>query len=77
MKRTFQEAGWEIAVDKVQLGLRIDLFGLGITMHGDGSLFVQEAKRQGLILDIESQLQAAASGEEVARAQVEQLVGRL
>ncbi|KAL3927748.1 MAG: hypothetical protein SGPRY_002682 [Prymnesium sp.] len=78
VRHTFQEApGWDIAVEKVQLGLELNLLGLGISTSGGGRLFVQEAKRQGLLLDIDEQLSAAAQGRKVARAGVEQLVGRL
>lgn len=51
--------------------------GLGISTRGGGSMVVQEAKRQGLIFDILSQLQAAAAGRKVARSDIEQRVGRL
>lgn len=64
-------------MDKVQLGLRANLLGLGISTQGKGMLFVKEAKRRGLVIDIESQLQAAAAHEAVERADVERLVGRL
>ena len=77
VRRTFQEAGWDIAVEKVQLGFSLNLLGLGISTVGAGALFVQEAKRQGLLRDIESQLHAADAGKRVPRSDVEQLVGRL
>lgn len=78
VRQTFQEAGWDIAVEKVQLGLELNLLALGISTSGGGRLFVQEAKKQGLLLDITTgQLSAAAQGRKVARAEVEQLVGRL
>lgn len=77
VRRTFQEAGWDVAVDKVQLGLGLNLLGLGISTEAAGRLFVQEAKRQGLLIDISGQLEAARSNRKVSRADVEQLVGRL
>lgn len=77
MRRTFQEAGWGIAVEKVQLGFGLNLLGPSITTLGAGSLFVQKTKRQGLLLDIASQLEAARRGHEVPRSDAEQLVGRL
>lgn len=55
----------------------MNLLGLGISTTREGRLFVQEAKRQGLLLDIASQLEAARQGRTVPRADVEQLVGRL
>ncbi|KAL3899694.1 MAG: hypothetical protein SGPRY_012601 [Prymnesium sp.] len=77
VRRTFQEAGWDIAVDKVQLVFSLNLLGLGISTETGGRLFVQEAKRQGLLIDISDQLEAAKNGREVPRADIEQLVGRL
>lgn len=77
VKRKFQEAGRDIEVEKIKLGFSLNLPGLGISTAGTGALFVQEAKRQGLLRDIESQLQAADAGHRVPRSDVEQLVGRL
>lgn len=39
-------------------------------------MFVPEAKRRGMVRDVESQLEAAAKGESVEREEVERLVGR-
>lgn len=61
VRRTFQEAGWEIATEKVLLGLSLDLLGLGLSTQGGGALFMQEAKRQGMLLDIDHQLRAAGT----------------
>ena len=46
---TFNEAGWRVAISKVQHGLSLDLLGLGITTSGDGALFVPETKRLGML----------------------------
>ena len=44
VRRTFQEAGRDIAFDKVQLGFDMYLLGLGISTLAGSRLFVQEAK---------------------------------
>jgi hypothetical protein len=74
VRATFSEAGWGIAEEKVQLGLSIDLLGLAVTSEGDGCLFVPEAKRRGMIVDIQEQ--RAAPGGLVPRESVEALTGR-
>ena len=74
VQRTFEEAGWSVAADKVQLGFTLDLLGLGITSEGDGCLFVTEAKRRGMRVDIAAQL--GSSSGRVERTEVEQLTGR-
>ena len=48
-RRTFQEAGWQIAVEKVQLGWALDLLGLSISTMGEGCVYVPETKRRGLV----------------------------
>lgn len=75
-QQTFEEAGWGIAVDKLQLGWRIDSLGLTVDARGDGALLAQEAKRLGMIADIEAQLRAAESGSKVPHSEVETLTGR-
>ena len=74
VRRTFVEAGWAVADDKEQLGFTIDLLGLGITSEGDGCLFVTEAKRRGMRVDIAAQL-AAPKGR-VERTAVDEITGR-
>ena len=74
VRDTFMEAGWDIAVDKVQLGLSIENLGLAVSSEGEGCMFAPEAKRLGLIADIDAQL-TEPSGE-VQRTDVEKLVGR-
>jgi hypothetical protein len=77
MRSTFAEAGWGIATEKVQLGLSIDLLGLGLSSEGDGCIFVPDLKRRGMRVDIEDQLAAAAAAEGVVeREPVEETVGR-
>ena len=81
VEATFVDAGWKVAIGKKQYGLSLDLLGQGITSQGDGALYVPEAKRLGLIEDIEAQQgpaeQASDSPLSVAREEVERLVGRL
>ena len=54
MRATFQEAGWGVAVEKVQLGWSITELGLQCASGGDGALTVPEAKRLGMIEDIKA-----------------------
>ena len=72
---TFVEAGWQIALSKLQYGFSLDLLGLGITSEGDGALFVPEVKRLSLIEDIGAQ--QGDSGVKASRQEVETLVGRM
>jgi hypothetical protein len=74
MRATFQEAGWRVAVEKVQYGLTIDLLGLGITTAGEGAIFVPEVKRLGMIAEVEHCLKPAEGL--VERADLDRLVGR-
>jgi hypothetical protein len=55
-QETFIEAGWGVAAAKLQLGFRIDPLGLSITTEGPGAITCPEAKRRGLIADIDKQL---------------------
>ena len=75
-RHTFNEAGWRVAVDKVQYGLSLDLLGLGITTQGEGALYVPETKRQGMLIDIAATMESAAVDGTVARDDFETLVGR-
>ena len=79
-EKTFQEAGWEIALEKVELGFEIDELGLQCSSAGDGCLTVPEAKRRGMLEDIKAQRPEPAGslkpGQKVPRSRVEQLVGR-
>lgn len=63
VRQTFQEVGWEIAIDEVQLGWNLDLLGFAISTQGDGCMSVPEAKRRGMIADAGCLLEAAAKGE--------------
>ena len=76
MRATFQEAGWDIAVDKVQLGLAIQELGLMCSSEGDGALTVPEAKRQGMLREIAEQQNPAAADRAVPLEDVEGLSGR-
>ena len=73
---TFNEAGWTTSQDKQQLGMSIDLLGFSISSHGDGCIYVPEAKRQGMIHDIEEQLCTSSADGSIHRDKVETLVGR-
>lgn len=77
VKWTFEEAGWQIATQKVQRGQTLDLLGLAVTAGGGGSLFIPEAKRRGLLADIAYQRRTDGSRLTVPRQEVERLVGRL
>ena len=77
VRATFQQAGWGIATDKVQLGGQLHLLGLGLSVEGDGALFVPEVKRQGLLRDIRAQRPDTSVQGVVPREAVEKLVGRL
>jgi len=76
VRDTFMEAGWGIAIEKVQLGFSLDLLGLHISAEGEGYLGVQEVKRRGMIADIDEQLEPSTKDGLVDREAVEQLVGR-
>ena len=73
---TFVEAGWRMSIEKIQYGLSLDLLGLGITTHGEGALFVPEAKRQGMIMDIQAAIEPVAKDGSVDREDFDRLVGR-
>jgi len=74
--RTFQEAGWGIATDKLQLGSSIDILGFTLSVEGDGALMVPEAKKHGMIEDIEAQQAGARETAQSKHSEVERLVGR-
>ena len=76
VQSTFNEAGWRVAISKVQHGLSLDLLGLGITTLGDGALFVPEVKRLGMIADIDVTIEPTATDGTVQREGFETLVGR-
>ena len=77
---TFTEAGWQVAIEKSQLGAGIDVLGLRCSAAGEGELSVPEAKRLGMIEDIRAQQSqpagSLASADAAPREDVEQLVGR-
>ena len=81
VRSTFEEAGWGIAVDKVQLGTSITELGMQCSSDGDGALSVPEAKRLGMLEDIADQQPPPPPGRlpEHGRAphdDVERLTGR-
>ena len=67
MRATFSEAGWGIAVDKVQLGWAIDELGITCSTLGDGALLVPEAKRQGMLVEISEQQDPSSLPRELRR----------
>ena len=75
-QHTFMEAGWKIALEKIQYGLTLDLLGLGVTSDGEGAMFVQEAKRRGMIQEITDVQNPRSACGSVLRAEFERLVGR-
>ena len=76
MRTTFQEAGWDIAIDKVQLGFTIQELGVCCSSLGDGAFTVPEAKRLGMLQEIAEQQEPAASDRAVPLEDVEGLTGR-
>ena len=76
MRATFQEAGWDIAVDKVQLGFAIQELGVCCSSLGDGAFTVPEAKRLGMLSEIAEQQEPTASDRAVPLEDVEGLTGR-
>lgn len=74
---TFNEAGWDTANDKQQLGMDVNLLGFSISTHGSGCIHVPEAKRLGMLRDISEQLTPSSKDDSVHRDKVETLVGRL
>ena len=80
VERTFQQAGWDIAASKIQLGWSITELGIECTSAGDGALAVPEEKRRGLLEDIRDQQPEPEGrlqrGKRVERELVEALTGR-
>lgn len=76
MRATFKEAGWDIAIDKVQLGLSITELGMLLSSEGDGVLTVPEAKRQGMLIEIDEQRQPVREDNSVTSEEVDGLTGR-
>ena len=74
---TCEQGGWIIQRPKVQLAFNIDLLGLHVATLGEAGVSVPEAKRLGMLSDIEAQL-APEEGAIVtcARSEVETLTGR-
>ena len=74
---TFVEAGWQISAKKVQRGLSADCLGLDVStddsVRRGGALSCPEAKRRGLLLEIERQQESRP----VTFERIEGLVGRL
>ena len=77
---SFRQAGWSIAIEKVELGFAIDELGLQCSSLGEGCLAVPEAKRLGMLEDIKRQQPTPRGtlepGQRIERTEVEQLVGR-
>lgn len=76
VRRTFVEAGWGIAADKVQLGWSIDSLGFTVCAEGDGCMHMPEAKRLGMIEDVGAQRVAPGESKRVLHADVDTLTGR-
>lgn len=76
MRATFQEAGWGIAEDKCQMGFRIEELGMLLSSEGDGALTVPEAKRQGMLVEIDGQQFPPSAKGIVSSEDVDGLVGR-
>ncbi|KAL3909143.1 MAG: hypothetical protein SGPRY_009532, partial [Prymnesium sp.] len=74
--RTFVDAGWDVAIEKVQLGWQLNLLGLALTTRGDGAMTVPEVKRRGMLIDIQAQQRPAAHHGTVSREEVKKLTGR-
>lgn len=53
------------------------MLGFAISAEGDGRIFVPEAKRRGMLIELAGQLDPAASDGSVARGEFDTLVGRL
>ena len=77
VRYTFAEAGWGIAVDKVQLGWAIDSLGFTVSAEGEGAMFIPEAKRRGMITEVAAQrVQAGQRTKTVKHAHVERVTGK-
>ena len=76
MRATFKEAGWDIAVDKVQLGFQIQELGMLLSSDGDGLLTVPEAKRQGMLVEIADHQEPSSNDGSVTSEDVDGLTGR-
>ena len=76
MRTTFQEAGWGIAEDKVQLSMQLQQLGTLLSSEGEGILTVPEAKRQGMLVEISEQQNPQAADKAVPAEHVDGLVGR-
>ena len=74
VETTCEEAGWGIAADKKQLGFEVDLLGVAVSTSGEGCVYAQEAKREGIRRDIAAMLGAPRGVAE--RQDIEQLTGR-
>ncbi|KAL3898079.1 MAG: hypothetical protein SGPRY_012917, partial [Prymnesium sp.] len=72
-----QRGGLDVVVEKIQLGWSIDLLGFAISSEGEGRVFVPEAERQGMLIDIDKQINPASSDGAVPREEVEAVVGRV
>jgi len=78
MHATFVEAGWAIAIIKLQRDDEVECLGLRVVVESPvfpcGAIVCPEAKRLGLLREIASQMSAEGS---IAFSRVEGLVGRL
>lgn len=76
MRATFKEAGWDIAVDKVQLGFQIQELGMLLSSEGEGMITVPEPKRQGMLVEIAEQQEPTSEDRSVASEDVDGITGR-
>lgn len=77
IKHTFSQAGWGVGIDKIQLDWQLDLLGFALSGEGQGRIFVPEAKRQGMLVDIASHVRPTSADGSVSREEVDTLVGRV
>jgi len=87
-RRACQRAGWQVQRKKLQMGFSIEALGVGVDTgdepgaEGPGALFCPEAKRRGLISEIDALLpdrrlsKRVRAQRSVDRAPVDTLVGR-
>lgn len=73
---TFNEAGWDTAEEKKQMGFSINLLGFSISSVNEGSIHVPEAKRLGMLSDLQGLMHPSSEDGSVAREHVETFVGR-
>lgn len=78
IRHTFNQAGWDVGIDKIQVGWKLDLLGFAISAEGKGRVYVPEAKRQGMLVDVAGQVEPRTADGSVLREEVDTtLVGRV